>query len=345
MKRVTTILTLAAALSHFAVFAQAGNNSLAGADSAVQEQNNDAQSTQPEGAGGGGQYPSLSSGHNPYGGRSPLVFGSSQGYTYRVNGFSRLAGSAQKPLIIRSADMSPKDEANLQEDLAVMAHLLDKALDDLPGGQARARSAMGIDVFVNPASGASGTMYLQGYGALFLLNVGFPLLAPASNAPEEKPSGDSAWEEARQELYGQSLEPQTLAPQGEEFSEEKVNRLKETLLKTLKNASNIRGLQGDLTVCVLGGPDSSLVSMTTLNPNGPHHIWELSGNGQSAPAHGTVLTIKVTKADVDAFAKGELKFSDFRERARFAAYTTAALPSSSYAVGFGSGRAGAGAKR
>jgi hypothetical protein len=215
--------------------------------------------------------------------------------------------------------MNAKDEANLAEDLAVMERILEKALDDLPGAQAHARSAMGIDVFAAPNSSSMRSLYLEGYGALFLLNVGFPVLAPASAAQDEKPSGDSAWEEARQELYGQPAESQSLTVPGEEFNEEKVNRLKETLLRVLKNATNIRGLDGDITVCVQGG--ANLVPSST-------RIWRLEGanNGAAAevltgePVHGTVLTIKVTKVDIDAFAKGELKFAEFQERAQIAAY-------------------------
>src|SRR5262245_59979526 len=178
------------------------------------------------------------------------------GYGYRLhNVVSHNPVTGEKPLVVRSSDMSPKDEANLEEDLAVMAHLLDKALDDLPTGQARARTAMGIDLFVAPNAGTIRSLYLEGYGALFLLNVGFPVVAPASSAQEEKPTGDSTWEEARQELYGQS-EPQTLVAQGEEFSEEKVTRLKEGLLRALKNATNIRDPEGDVTVCVMGAANT-----------------------------------------------------------------------------------------
>jgi hypothetical protein len=252
------------------------------------------------------------------------------GYAYRTrNILSRSPGANENPLLIRSSDMNAKDEANLTEDLAVMEHLMDKALDDLPGGQAHARSAMGIDVFVTPNSSSLRSLYLEGYGALFLLNVGFPVLAPTSAEPEAKPSGDSAWEEARQELYGQPTESQPLTGPGEEFSEEKVNRLKETLLRALKNATNIRGLEGDITVCVLGG--ANLVPTST-------RIWKLDGvnNGVPAevltgePVQGTVLTIKVTKADVDAFAKGELKFAEFQERAQITAY---AAPGSGSGIG------------
>ena len=53
------------------------------------------------------------------------------GYAYRTrNILSRSPGANENPLLIRSSDMNAKDEANLTEDLAVMEHLMDKALDD-----------------------------------------------------------------------------------------------------------------------------------------------------------------------------------------------------------------------
>lgn len=38
------------------------------------------------------------------------------------------------------------------------------------------------------------------------------------------------------------------------------------------------------------------------------------------PAPGTVLTIRVKKADADAFAKGDLKFEEFQKKASVRAY-------------------------
>ena len=38
-------------------------------------------------------------------------------------------------------------------------------------------------------------------------------------------------------------------------------------------------------------------------------------------APGTVLTLRVTKADADAFAKGEMEFDAFQKKASMQAYT------------------------
>jgi hypothetical protein len=344
MKKIIPFLTIFAMVPHLALFAQSADptaeNSLESTQNRNQAASNDTfgqpannrntqravvqQNQQPNtGVAAGGYY-----------GGGVGAWSAMPGSAYQVhNGFSHFPRAGENPLIIRSSDMNPKDEADLREDLAVMEHILDKALDDLPGGQAHARTAMGIDVFLAPNSSAMRSMYLEGYGVLFVLNVGFPVVAPSSAAQEEKPSGDSTWEEARQELYGQPMEAQALAVPGEEFSVEKVNRLKETILRALKNATNIRGPGGNITVCVLGGAN--------LVPSTSTRIWRLDGvnnaatagilTGEAAQVHGTVLTITVTKADVDAYARGELKLGDFQKRAKIAAYT---------APGSGAGAAG-----
>src|SRR6516162_5173523 len=125
---------------------------------------------------------------------------------------------------------------------------------------------MGIDVFAFNGSGPMRNLYLDGYGALFMVNVGFPLVPPAAKTSEEKPSGDSAWEEAKQELYGPGPGMRPGLPPGEEFSAEKVGKLKASLLEALKNASNIRGIRPDesVTVCVLGGGNAGPVRVRKI---------------------------------------------------------------------------------
>src|SRR5437879_3387322 len=60
--------------------------------------------------------------------------------------FAHAGHSAPSPLMIRSCAADPKEQGGLEEDLAVMSHILDKALDEKVGNQPRGRKAMGIDV-------------------------------------------------------------------------------------------------------------------------------------------------------------------------------------------------------
>ena len=219
-----------------------------------------------------------------------------------------------------------------------MSRILDKTLakklDDDRGNR-----FMGINVFFAPGSGSIRNLYLEGYGALFLLNVNFPLLPPPEK-PEltnEKSETDSTWEDAKQELYGQSdawaqagkafkfgMSP---GPQ-QEYDKDKVDDLKESLLEALKNATNVRNLKADesITVCVFGGVSAAPGKARTLvkrAPNAPDadrdevRMWE---SDDGPPARGTIMTIRVKKSDADAFAKGKLNLDDFRKKASITTY-------------------------
>jgi hypothetical protein len=238
----------------------------------------------------------------------------------------RGGGAGGKPLVIFSSSPEPKEQANLEEDLAVMAHIFDKSLEDLPGGQPRGFKAAGIDVFFAPGQSPIRSFYLDGYGAVFLLNVSFPLVPPPQKVEREKPAVDSAWAEAQEELFGQPNDLRYGAGMVEEYSDEKVSRLKELLFETLKNASNIRGLKPDdsVTVAVFGGSTSTRAKAKAGAKralparDGDMILWQdIEGQGRQ-----TMLTVRVKKADVDAYAKGKLNPEEFQKRARLAAYNS-----------------------
>ncbi len=186
---------------------------------------------------------------------------------------------------------------------------------------------MGIDVFA-PGSGQGRSLYLEGYGAVFMLDVGFPLLAPPPR-PEQRqePSRvDSTWAEAERELYGPAIGAGGPPPPAEEYSEQRVNRLKDTLCEALKHASKIRDLKPDesVTVCVAGGPVPA-PGRPRPGPNaegapGPRPNEALPPEPGNPPWRQTVLTVSAKKADIDALAQGNLTPEDFRRQARIAAY-------------------------
>jgi len=255
---------------------------------------------------------------------------------------NRAAGPGPAPtqLIVRSSAMDPKSQANLEEDLAIMARILNKAVDDGAGNGPG--MAMGIDVFGAQGSVGGRTLYLEDYGALFTLNVGFPLVA-AQSGPEEKKEetpADSTWEEAKRELYGPG--PNTMMPgvPFEEFSAEKVNKLTDALVDALRNAKNIRGLKNEdaITVCVLGTaaiPDNRgkqrVAGALPPSPPPPGAV----SYAAAGPQKGTVMTIRVKKADADAFAKGGMNAEEFRKRARIERYEGG--PAVGAQMGFGGG--------
>ena len=247
-------------------------------------------------------------------------------------------GGAPKALLVRTTNPDPKMQAALEEDLSVMAHILTKAIEDLPGAQAHPMNALGVDLFFTPGSTPMRSMYLDGYGALFFLNVGFPLIAPAEKTPEEKPVGDSAWEDAKQELYGRP-QGNAVGEPTEEYSQEKVDKLKETLLEALKNASNIRDLKPEesVTLWVSGGASGGAGRFRVVKHSAPGaRVGNTIGMDQViSPSRRTILTIRVKKADIDAYAKDKLSAQEFQKHAQITAYT--GDPAGGVPEGFGGG--------
>jgi hypothetical protein len=269
----------------------------------------------------------------------------------------RLAGVIQrgagKTLVIHSSEPDPKDQSNLEEDLSVMSHILNKAVEEELGQKGSDR-VLGINVYFAQGPGSFNNLYLDGYGAVFMLNVGFPLLPPPAKAEEEKekPAVDSAWEEAREELYGGRHEEKPLMGTFPEYSEQNVTKLKEALLEALKNATNIRNLKADesVTLCVFGGGagqprravfgrpprtgSSSSAGTTRTEPS--FRVWDAqSGKPMGAP-RGSTMTIRVKKSDIDAFAKGKLTLDEFRKTAKIATYSIAMTGVSGTSSWFGS---------
>jgi hypothetical protein len=203
-----------------------------------------------------------------------------------------------------------------------------------------------------PGTGAIRSLYLDGYGALFIVNVGFPLQPPPLAKPrEERPPADSSWEEAKRELHTPGPDTMMARSPGEEFDQEKATRLEDALLDALKNASHIRGLKSDdsITICVLGGG----VPLPMRNgPKGePDPFFDRAeaggfpGAGNQGGSRATTLTLRVKKADVEALAKGKLATSDFRKRASITTGigpVTGGMPFSGTFFGGGFGGSGGG---
>lgn len=259
---------------------------------------------------------------------------------------SRGRPNAGRMLVIRSSDTDPSVQANMEEDLTVMSRILDKAAQK--SDEDRPPRAMGIDVFFAPGSGSMRSLYLEGYGALFLLNANFPLMAPAEKAEKEKEKSeeDSDWHRAKRELYGprEGWDEETghvfkygLAGggPGQPYDQEKVADLKRDLLDALKNAANIRNLKADesITVCVFGAssgrpektkatakrPTRTRVAVGEDGDSNEIAVWSGDDRHQG-PGRGSVMTIRVKKSDVDAFAKGKLDPDDFAKKASVTTY-------------------------
>lgn len=275
-------------------------------------------------AGVSGRYGAAGGGYGLYGGYAGAPPGSGATFSDRLQHIiKRASGPAPQPsrLIIRSSAMDPKEQATLGEDLAVMAHILNKAIDESSGN--RPPTAMGIDLFGGAGPAGSRMLYLEDYGAVFTLNVGIPLV-PAKPGPEKKKEdvpADNAWEEAKRELYGQGGPPAAAGTPVEGFSSDRVEKLTDALVDALRNARNIRGLKSDdsITLCVLGAPAAPETPGRRDVLGGPPSVPPLAA-GYVGPQKGTVMTVRVKKSDTDAFANGSLKADEFRKQIRIERY-------------------------
>jgi hypothetical protein len=172
-----------------------------------------------------------------------------------------------RTLVIPQGDFSPEKLADAEEDLNVMALILEKAVEQRSDDEKR---ALGIDIMTSSSSGVK-NLLIEGHGAVFMLKTKTALLPPPTPKKEEeakgKESASSEWEEAREQLYGPSdidkhvrkvLKEATMhLGRTEEYDKDKVERLKTSLIEGLKSASNIRHLKGDQTVTVVVTSSSS----------------------------------------------------------------------------------------
>jgi len=162
-------------------------------------------------------------------------------------------------LVVRSSQTESADLAAMQEDLNIMGHILEKAVHHTD--QDESHQAMGIQVFSAGSSGSPKFLQIEGYGALFMLNVNFPLLGPpAKPAPEKaKAPTNSSWDEAKRELYGHTDGEGDQPPAHEEFDYKRVEKLESSVLEALKNAANMRHLPDGEGVTVVVTSDNSTV--------------------------------------------------------------------------------------
>ena len=184
------------------------------------------------------------------------------------------------------------------------------------------------------------SIYLEGYGALFVMKVNIMLSEPPEAKQKEKTREDKdpVWTQMRRQMY----EPETARrSRTNDRPEEKydgllVSNLKADLIKTLKHASNIRALKPDqlviLTVIGNGGRSGAAItrSYSYVRSTGRRRTVQMTAPGDtSASLLPTVMTISAKKSDIDAFAKGQIDYDQFRQRTGiFKSFAKAGQPAS-----------------
>jgi hypothetical protein len=226
--------------------------------------------------------------------------------------------------------MTVEATGQIIEDLSIMARIIEKHVLD----NYNIRRFVYEDMFalgmppsttgpqvLFPSAGRPKPLYIGGHGALFFIQVDFPLVAQpeTAKAPPAEAEVDPVWSQTRQSL----LEPRSTGalPGRDEtasapFNQGKVDSLRKSLVAVMKQAANIRALgsQESLTIVVQGfGP-------APRDPGRAPSAGDASLAIGATPTGRSVMTLRVTKADLDLFAKGQLNQTQLEERVQVAIY-------------------------
>jgi hypothetical protein len=242
------------------------------------------------------------------------------------------AQSQETVLVIPTPDLPAGSVADLTEDLAVMCRIIDKSLTPAraSGNFAYGTGGDGLRYsfgsFGPRAQGTQG-LYLDGYGALFFVPVDYPLVPTEPQEPAQakaKDAADTVWSATVKVMTGQPGEQQSARP-APAYDPQKVDNLKKAAINTLAHASNIRMRRPQDVVTLVLGPLDDSRSWERSGRRGPRMGTSSSrgvfgqagaGTARATPGKPTsaLLVMRVTKADVDAFAKGQLTAAQFAEK-------------------------------
>ena len=170
--------------------------------------------------------------------------------TTQRTGLTRSAN--RKVLVIPTTEVKTEELVAITQDLHVMSHIFDERFKE----HRLVRGMLGREVFTDYGdffgrdSRATEAIYLQGYGALFLMEVNFAFTPPPKEQEKEAKKTedvDPIWQRARQQIFSPKDPMMGRGGRSErqEYSAEKIEQLKAELIKTLKHAANIRNLKAD----------------------------------------------------------------------------------------------------
>lgn len=243
-------------------------------------------------------------------------------------------GTSGAVLVIPSAQMKAEDLIEIMEDLNVMSRIFDKKLGRMSDSRYSISSGGNIVQLFSGDSDLTEAIYLEGFGAMFLVKVNF-LLSPLPEVQDEQAEDedvDPLWTQTKQEIY---IPEEARKRRGdrltEEYNAEKVEDLKRTLTHSLKHAANIRKLKPDewVTVVVRGGATGVVTWNPVSQPGEPSEIG-VSANRymrydrrlprETTSSWSTFLTVRAKKSDIDAFSKDQLDYEQFRQRMQIFTY-------------------------
>jgi hypothetical protein len=310
------------------------------APSAAQESPAVTQSTASAMSGGGmggGMYGSMGAGSVSSGTAviTPARFG---GWAYPD--WDNDEASVELALVIPNKEIDVATAGRIIEDLGIMSRIIEKNVLTPYGIQQTGWR----DVFVGgpsqdvgprvlfPSLGRPKPLYIGGYGATFFIRVDFPLLPPPADKTQEQPTQaqeDPVWAQTKQSLLRSRTAGaiQQGESAGQPFSQGKVESFRRSLIATMKHAANIRGLEpAEWLTFVVQGAGSPAAGSQRGRTTGTAGSERGLTTGTAWPALGggslgrSVMTLRATKADVDACSKGQLSPEQFEQRVQLITY-------------------------
>jgi hypothetical protein len=280
--------------------------------------------------------------------------GGSPAMAWAFGGGSSSSGNS---LVIPKDSSDPKALEECEEDLTVMARILDKSVNHHGG---KSPNAMGIVVHTSIFGGSAAprNLYIEGYGAIFLLDVNYPLVAPPAKKAESESKEETSteWEVTRRELYhAEYSDPwgnsYTVTPSpgmgggpAEDYDADRVEELKKDLIGALKNAAHIRKMKSDETVTVVvngrsrpepkvamkrssgsggmgGGGGGGSFGYSSSGGGGAVYTDRLAAVIRKGPAsRGSTMILRAKKYDVEAAQKEKLTPEELRKRVAIQVY-------------------------
>jgi hypothetical protein len=233
--------------------------------------------------------------------------------------------SIESPLVIPAKEIDVAATNQIIEDLSIMGRIIEKNVltaygvrppewaDIFAGGYPGQNAGPGV-LFAPP--GRPKPLYVGGYGATFFIQVNFPLLPPAEEVKEEpaRSEEDPVWDQTKRSLLESGAA--RAEPAGQPYSQGKVESFRRSLIAAMKHGANIRALEpGERLVFVVQGFGSPAAN----SGQAPAAGMALPAPRTTSPGR-SVLTLRATKADVDAYAKGQLSPEQFEQRVQAITY-------------------------
>jgi|GEM_PF-576857 len=259
-------------------------------------------------------------------------------------------------LVIPTVELTPETVAETTEDLRVMLHIFRDKLSEPRMILGVLRDYGGFFDSDRKVE----AIYLQGTAAVFVIEVDFPYSFPTQRPDEGQTQAeavDPIWQRARQKLY--SPAGSRVYGQPGQTQEMTFEQFKEELLRSLRHAANVRHIDPNelviLTIVAQNeeagwpsgavsrgahsgaggaygeGPYAGSRSGRSASRRSGMPVLDRQGNPRldalgrpvaqgAAPSASTVLTMQAKKADINAFARGELDFEQFQQRVKTFAY-------------------------